>query len=133
MRPFLPFALFLTLAFCGTAYADISLDDCRQSISVLTAGMTRLEIEKKGFTYDGGVSGILKNTRMIANNMPMSNMGHIKLCMIYIDFRPKDISDLDYTDADRFAAWVTSHKPNTAPTDIAVKIGEPFLDFYHFD
>jgi hypothetical protein len=126
--------LFLLFSFTcvSTARADISLTNCKQTTALLTTGMSRTEIEKKGFTYDGGVNGILKNTRMMMG-APPSNMGPSKLCMVYVDFRPKDISDADYTDADRFAAWIRARKDATAPDDVAVKIGEPFLDSYHWD
>jgi len=95
--------------------------------------MTRAEIERRGFGYDGGLSGVYKNERMFFSNQQQSEIRQQKVCMITIDFRPEKITDDVYNNPDHVSAWVSEQQQHSPPGDIAVRISEPFIEVYHSD
>jgi hypothetical protein len=95
--------------------------------------MTRAEIERRGFSYDGGLAGIYKNERMCFSKQQQSEIQQQKVCMITIDFRPEHLSDDVYDNPDHFSAWVSKRGQHPSPGDIVIRISEPFIDFYHSD
>lgn len=108
-------------------------DECHKLTDRLTAGMSRAEMESAGLSYDGGLTGVYKSARMFFGKIQSSKTNQQKLCMVNIDFRPKDISDDIYNNQIRFVNWVRHQHFQPSPDDVAVRISEPYLDVYHAD
>lgn len=121
------------LLIASPARADISLDDCKLEMEDLATGMTRGDMEKKGFSYDGGLNGMFKDVRVIASNIPQPNLEHPKLCMATVDFRPAGVPDAVLNDPAQFDDWMKKYTTQADVTDIVMSVSEPFLDWYHQD
>jgi hypothetical protein len=105
---------------------------CASKTSAIKIGMSRGEVSKLA-EPDGGLAGTYQNERFYFPNIKSEGSSSDKVCMITVDLRPAILSAEIYNDPDRFAKWIEENKYKQQPSNVVVRVSEPYLDSIHFD
>jgi hypothetical protein len=93
-------------------------------------GMTRSELHKISHP-DGGISSISQE-RYVPNKQPPGGPEGMVL-KVYVSFRPAELSEEVYLDAERFRKWRREHRPHYSDTDVVMSVSAPFWEPLYLD